>query len=268
MKNILVLIHDDAGQEARLQAGLDLTRLVSGYMTCLDVTIPPPAIMAGDFVDGQGMSLLLQEERTREKANRETLERRLAVEDVAWDWIDATGDLANCLGRAAGLADMIVVNRRLDGYPVPDMRSVAADLFVKADRPVLAVPDTLRHLAVDHALVLWDGSPCAVSALRAALPLLKLSTSVVLFEAGDGSVRTPAEDAVAYLARECIAAQIHRKPARRFEASDLILEEARSGSHDFIVMGGFGHLRFVEGLFGGVSRAMLTHSPLPLLMAH
>ena len=268
MKNILVLIHDDAGQEARFQAGLDLTRLDDGHMTCLDVTVPPPPMVAADMVDGYGVSLLLEDEKARESANRSRVEKRLAVEDVRWTWLEATGPLATCLKEAAGLADVIVVNRQLDGYPVPDMRSVAADLIVRSNRPVLAVPESCRRMAFNNALVLWDGSPCVVAAMRAALPLLKLATRVVLFEVSDGSVRMPAEDAATYLAREAIAVQVRRVAATRFQASDRIFQELTPGSHDYLVMGGFGHLRFIEGLFGGVSRAMLTHSPEPLFMAH
>ena len=37
MKNVLVLIHDDAGQEARLQAALDVVRNLDGHLACLEV---------------------------------------------------------------------------------------------------------------------------------------------------------------------------------------------------------------------------------------
>jgi nucleotide-binding universal stress UspA family protein len=33
-------------------------------------------------------------------------------------------------------------------------------------------------------------------------------------------------------------------------------------------MGGFGHSRVTEALFGGVTRKMLSASPVPLLIAH
>ena len=39
MKTILVLIQDDAGQEARLRAALDVARAVGGRLVCLDVAI-------------------------------------------------------------------------------------------------------------------------------------------------------------------------------------------------------------------------------------
>ena len=41
MKNILLLVHDDAGQEARFQAALDIGRAVEGHLSCLDVTVIP-----------------------------------------------------------------------------------------------------------------------------------------------------------------------------------------------------------------------------------
>ena len=37
---------------------------------------------------------------------------------------------------------------------------------------------------------------------------------------------------------------------------------------DYVVMGGFGHGRLVEAVFGGVSREMLSRSPIPLVIAH
>jgi nucleotide-binding universal stress UspA family protein len=33
-------------------------------------------------------------------------------------------------------------------------------------------------------------------------------------------------------------------------------------------MGGYGHSRLREAIFGGVSRSMLKHSPFPLLLSH
>ena len=42
MKNILALMHDDSGQEARYQVALDVTRALEGHLTCLDLTYIPP----------------------------------------------------------------------------------------------------------------------------------------------------------------------------------------------------------------------------------
>ena len=79
MKNILLLVHDDAGQEARFQASLDVCRALGGHLACLDVAILPK--VTGDMYGATAM--LLADERERESANRTKLESRLAAEDVS-----------------------------------------------------------------------------------------------------------------------------------------------------------------------------------------
>ena len=52
MKTILLLVHDDAGQEARFQAALDVARAVGGHLMCIDVSIMP--MFVGDFYSCAG----------------------------------------------------------------------------------------------------------------------------------------------------------------------------------------------------------------------
>ena len=267
MKNILLLVHDDAGQEARFQAALDLGRALEGHLVCLDVTIVP-ALVGTDYVGDAGFSLLLNDERDREAVNKTRLESRLEHEDLPWEWSEAIGALAPCLKDAADLADVIVVNRQLDDFPLPDMRSVAGELVVGSGKPILAVPDSLKRFDLDSALVAWDGSPASAAALRAAVPLLRRAARVAILEIEDGSVRAPAEEAATYLSRHDIHAEIRRVPAGDSGAADLILDQLADGGFGYLVMGGFGHRRFAEALFGGVTRGMLTRCPVPVFLAH
>ncbi len=46
------------------------------------------------------------------------------------------------------------------------------------------------------------------------------------------------------------------------------MAEIRYRNSDYLVMGGFGHRRFVKALFGGVTRTLLGKSPVPLFLAH
>jgi nucleotide-binding universal stress UspA family protein len=270
MKNILVLIHDDAGQEARLQAALDITRAVEGHLTCLDVAIMQVVPCAG--LGGDGGAMILEYERVAESANKEKLAGRMAGEDVSWDWIDTCGSLELCLEEAAALSDLIVVNRRFDQFPGPDMGRVAAGLVVRSGKPILAVPDTANGFnAAGAALVAWDGSPAASAALAAAAPLLLLAERVTIVEVDDGSVKTPAEEAASYLSRHGIHPRVFRIAPFGSDgdsASDILLGKAKNGTFDYLVMGGFGHSRFVEALLGGVTRNMLARSPIPLFLAH
>jgi len=267
MKNVLVLIHRDVGQEARLQCALDLARAVDGHLTCVDVSILPAT--AGDPTMFGGDAMLIEAEQDREMSNRARTEARLGDEEVPYDWRDVTGDLAVSVRDAAALADIVVLNRELEGTHFPDMVHVVGDVLIKADKPVLAVPQDVRRFnAFGHAMIAWNGSRACSEALRVAAPLLAHAERVTILEVADKTLETPAFEAGEYLSRHGIRPVICRKPASASLASDVILDEVRKGGADYLVMGGFGHSRLSQALFGGVTRDMLRACPVPLLLAN
>jgi nucleotide-binding universal stress UspA family protein len=265
VKNILLLVHDDIGQESRFQAAVDVTRALNGHLKCLEVVslIPWPIDAA------EGASIQLNFQRKMETKNKNNLLNKLAVEGVSWEWIDTTGSISLSIMRELKLIDLIVVNRRLDDYPIPDMDRVVGELVVKSKLPILAVPENTRGVKVaGAALIAWDGSPAVSTALAAAVPLLRLAKTVSLLEVDDGSIQAPATEAAIYLSRHDIKADIIVEDFQLNDAPSLLLAHARSGKFNYVVMGGFGHSRFVEAIFGGVTRLMLDNSPVALFMAH
>lgn len=267
MKTILLMIHDDEGQESRLQVALDATRALDGHLRCLDVSILPAMITAYD--GGTGGAQLLTAEQEREIGNKTRLAARMALEDVRWDWVDVCGQLPAVILDAASLCDLIVVSRRLDDFPLPDMLRAASEIVVKSRAAVLAVPPTCRGFRpTGHALIAWNGSPSAITAMRAALPLLRLASRVTLREYSDGTILVPAEDAAAWLSREGVHAEIKRETFVSDLVADRLCAETRSRRIDYMVLGGFGHSRLREALFGGVTRRLLTESEVPLLLGH
>jgi nucleotide-binding universal stress UspA family protein len=264
MKNILVLVHDDAGQEARLQAALDIARAVQGHLICLDVAAV--ALVAGD-PGASGGAAVIALERESETANKAKIESRIAAEDVPWTWLDATDYLDRALKKAAALADLIVVNRALETQSMPDMQALVSDLVCKARKPVLAVPEGGRGFDTGgQALVAWDGSREAADALCAAVPLLQLAHEVTIVQVEDGEKGVPAEEAATYLSRHGARAILLRLPDGH--AAEMLLVATNSGQFAYLVMGAFGHSRIREFLFGGVTRRLLAESPIPILLAH
>ncbi len=267
MKNILVLMHDDAGQEARFQCALDLARAIGGHLTCLDVAMLP--VMVDDYGVFGATATLIADEQASEAKNRARMQARIASEEIPYDWTDVTGDLAGSLREAAALIDVIVVNRRLESVDYPDMLGAAAGVIVKSGKPVLAVPQAAHRFdASGPALVAWDGSREAEAALRAAVPLLQLAERVTILEIDDGSIRVAAFDAAEYLSRHGVKARILRLSAAIGMPSTIILNEAEAMGAAYVVMGGFGHSRLAEAMLGGVTRRMLRESPVPLFLAH
>lgn len=264
MKTVLLLVHDDEGQEARLRAALDLTRALDGHLTCVDVT--PLPVFAGD-IDGLAQAMILAEERKVEAANKTTVEARLLQEAVSWDWIDATGDFTRCLIREAGLADLIVVNCKRETLLSIEPRGVVAQVLGQARCPVVAIPDTAPGFdAGGPALVAWDGSAPNMATLRATVPLLKLAQSVCLFAVEDGGKGAPAEAAAAYLSRHGVHAEVERVRGEGQKPDAWILSACQARGARYCVMGAFGHGRLSEELFGGVTQRMLDIAELPLVL--
>jgi len=269
MKNVLLLVHDDEGQEARLQAALDLTRALAGHLSCIDVSLMP--VFVGDYYSGYYggacEAQLLADERAREGDNKSRLTERLANEDVPWDWDDTTSTIAEAVLDRALLADIVVLNRRLDKGAMPDMADAASRILMHARVPVLAMPAGARGLGTDRALVAWDGHASSAATLRACVPLLARARQVDILMVRDREERLPPDEAARYLSRYGIHADIRIVPGGETPVDRVILAEAQGLGSDYVVMGAYGRGRLREA-FGGVTRRMLAGAPLPLVLGH
>lgn len=265
MKNVLLLVHQDPGQEARLQAALDLTRGLSGHLTCIDITPFP-------IVFDQGLSLapvFVLDETEREAVNKAELQRRIEAEHISWSWDDLRDDFIPCLIGAASSADVVVLSRKLDNGARPNMRSITSSVLMHTHALIVAVNERSHGMPVDKpVLVAWDGSDQASQALQRALPLLKHALLVTIFQVGDlPKDAIPAQEAATFLERQHVKSEIEIAPASEAVAAEICLAASRIGA-SYCVMGAFGHGRIRETLFGGVTRDMLTKATLPLALAH
>ncbi len=267
MKTILLLVHDDEGQDARLEAALEIVRALDGHLACIDVT--PSPIIAGDLYVGFGEAAIISDERGSEAANKIAVRDRLSREDVDWSWVDATGDIASCVTNRASFSDLILLNRALDDHRVPDMRGIVSRVLGHTHTPIVAMPPSLDRFEFDRALVAWDGRSSAAAALRACVPLLALAARVEIFTAGDARADNDADpaDAAIYLSRYGIATETRMTDRGGDRVDRLIAEECRRWRADYVVMGAYGRGQWCE-VFGGVTKRMLRDSTVPLLMCH
>lgn len=267
MKNILLLVHDDEGQEARLQAALDLCRAVDGHLSCLDVT-PYPVVVSGGYA-GIGDAIVLLDEGDQESENKARLSQRLEHEDVSWDWTDNRGDFATCLSKAASMADLIVLNGGLTLLSGVERRRITTKTVMRSARPVLAVRDSSKGFnPAGRALIAWDGSTPALTTIRSAMPLLKLASDVrVVTVAEEEDAIEKLESLGAYLSRHGIHASLYPVTDPKQRPQDAIQAECRNWGADYCVMGAYGHGTIGE-IFGGVTQTMLAQAEVPLLLGH
>ena len=266
MKNILLLVHEDEGDEARLQVALDVTRATTGHLTCLSIAAGPQDLSSSNL--GCVEAVMLEEARERQSLFEVRLRERLANEDVAWTIIEVTGDPAEKLRKEARWADLVVLSSNAGQKDRAGAGRMAAELVVKSGRPVLAVPSKAAGLDVrGGVLVAWNGSDEAEAALRAAIPLLQLSRQVTLIEVNLPGGALAAEDAARYLSRYGVRVEILPRTSDG-AVSEMILADARRLRPSFIVMGAYGLGRTLDTLLGGVSGSMLRNSEFPLFLSH
>jgi len=263
MKSILLHIDDDPCLDARIQVALDLARRFNGHVTCVQA-IPFVVGMPGDFY-GSLMAELVPvfEERADDLKTR--VEADLGNEDVSWTWVQLHGNPVEQLLKFTNLSDVAVVGccdpLRKGATPL------AGELAIRSRTPVLVVPPTSPRLDCEGPVVVaWDGSPESCRALRAALPLLACASSVTLAtveEEGKREYDLPPTDGAEYLSRHGIRSEIVELPATR-SIAQVLIDAATSRKASCLVMGVYGRPRLQEIVFGGVSRELLAHPPLPL----
>ena len=107
-------------------------------------------------------------------------------------------------------------------------------------------------------------------ALSAAYPLLRHAQKVILLNIVEGGSGIP--ESLDHLARGLkwhdMSVETQSITTPTPVATDGVGRVAADLHADLLVVGGFGHRRLRENLFGGVTRSLLDHAAMPVLMMH
>jgi nucleotide-binding universal stress UspA family protein len=193
----------------------------------------------------------------------------LGVADAAWQV--AEGDAAHCLERLARCHDLLVLGR--DDSHWGSTAGLGA-IVLRARRPCLVLPSSAAAArAFDTVALAWNASAESLRAIHAALPLLARARRVVVLagtpRGGYAEIGwEPPFELAPYLARHGLAAEFHALDGTDAEAPTRLLAATQAHGADLLVLGAYGHSRLDEWVFGGVTRALLEHAPLPLFLLH
>ena len=272
MRSILLHIDDDDCMEARLQIALDLARQFDAHLTCLQAVAYEFGV-AGDLYGTMAAQMTAI---FRENADQvqESLEQRLAAEDVKWEWLRSEGRAADQIAHHAPLNDLVIVGAHNPAGRIDYPSVLASDLAMEVRAPILVAPAGATGIALDRpAMIAWNDSAESARALCAALPMLARASEVHLLWAEErkdrGHFNLPAIDAAKYLARHGIEASIDELHTdRELSVTDILWSASAARNAAFLVMGAYGHSRLRERILGGVTRDMLTDPRLPLLLTH
>lgn len=267
MKSVLLHIFEDEGLDSRMAVALDLCRAHDAHLTCVYVT-PYAAYVGLDPMGGVFASgTLIEGLRAAEDAIRAKVEARLTREDVRWDWQSYDGDPAQTLVSVSSLADLVVLSQvaRSGGINAP--LPIVDQIAVNAGCPVLVVPQGVTRFDATAPIIIgWNASEEAGRAVRGALPLLKMARAVTLVSIGEDDADYPQTEASSYLSHHGLKSDLKSVPESAGPADAVLVDTAKVQGACAVLIGAYGHSRLRETLLGGVTRRLVTASPVPVLL--
>ncbi len=78
----------------------------------------------------------------------------------------------------------------------------------------------------------------------------------------------PSADIALHLARHGVRAEASQTVSNDIDVGDILLSRLSDLGADLVVMGAYGHSRMRELMMGGVTRDLLRHMTIPVLMSH
>ena len=202
------------------------------------------------------------------------LEFRAHAEDARLDheWRCIDGSAESVIALESRCHDILVMGQA--DPTVRDLWTNPHDLLetvlIRSGHPIIAVPYRGSYPNVgQRVLIGWNGAREAARATEAAMPILKAAQRVIVLTVDErrGDALS-VEQLVTFLERHDVAAEARGARSHGAPISDTILSKAIDLQCDLLVIGGYGHSRVREHLFGGPTYSVIEHMSLPVLMSH
>jgi nucleotide-binding universal stress UspA family protein len=267
---ILAVLEHPAATGTLLSAAQRLAVLSgAAHINAMVVRAPPETMLpAGtEALPEQQEAAFRAEEASRVARVRTVFDRWAAAQPSGVDarWIDIDGIAELLVEERGSRADFIVIERPMRHGYATDWRALRAALFA-TDRPILVMP---RHCATDfgrRVAIAWRDDRGAAKAVLSALRCLPECTDMfVLAGARDGDAPPKLPP---ILTEHGIAAALHLLNLGSGTLGAALLRKAHELGADMLVMGAYQHTPLREFLLGGVTRHVLNHAHLPVLLRH
>ena len=289
MRTILVLADGHSMDKTVFNTALAAARLLGAHLEFLHVRVGAgdAAVYTPNVQFASGAALLAafnslnDDAKARSSAalhhfeelcEREAIEiavnpRKRKSSSISASWCEEHNNAVATMNHFARHNDLVVVGRptHSNGLPV----NLVERLLVTSGRPLLIVPEHARKRLTDTVLVCWKETPESARALAVALPLLTKSRRVVIVSVGEerGSPRN-LDHLTQRLEWDGILADARWLPASSIAVEHRLESMATEVDADLVIMGGYGHGRMREIVFGGCTRHFLDQGDRPVLLMH
>jgi nucleotide-binding universal stress UspA family protein len=275
-KTIVAHLHDAASAERVLLSASSLARKFGAHLIGIHAS---PGMVYAPPMGGGGQVISRVQEYDRKvsaelTATFETVTKGQGfVAELRLLRPRDTDDLGAHVLEQSRPCDLIVASQREGLWEMSRILDFPERLVIESGRPVFLVPLAGHSAEADHIMIAWNGKREAARATFDSLPLLKAArrVTVLAIEQTDADVVSqpmPDTSIAAALARHDVNVTLKTMRADKGSIGNAIAEAVRVERADVLVMGAYGHSRMREFVFGGATRHMLKHMPIPVLLAH
>ncbi|MBX4908913.1 MULTISPECIES: universal stress protein [Rhizobium] len=267
--DVIALLPDPASARICLDIAEDAARAINGSMAAAHVGADPERMIAApEEIDLQMLRDM------DEGSPQQRLERVISVFE-SWKKVnpgrsdllldDCRGDLGRCVTSECHESALVVTPY----HGNMDARDAFHDLLFNERKLVLVPPAGCYsgHL-LQRVVIGWkphDHARAAVVAARRWLAVAEHVTVLCVNDKPDGSYQFTARELIAQLGLkgDIVAIRSEGRPV-----AEAILDFAGSVGATCLLIGAFKHSYFLELLLGRVTRYLLSHARLPLMMKH
>jgi nucleotide-binding universal stress UspA family protein len=277
MKTILVPVEQHAFMRSVLDVALLVAKRFGSHIEGLALGPDIPDIVAFDIPSDWAV-LSEKEQQDMVERSREMFESSMlscavtsqpeTPDRVSYSWTDKRLFGESQIGNFGRLFDLIVLGRPGRHHEPPRMTAVEAALF-ESGRPVLLVPPSSPGSIGETIVIAWNGSTETARTVALGLPILSKAKRVIILTLEGWGVDGPTgEELAARLQRHNLAVEAVTRNMPSGTAGEAILEHAAELGADLLFKGAYTQSRLRQMIFGGATSHILTHSKLPIFMAH
>jgi nucleotide-binding universal stress UspA family protein len=270
IRSILVNVDIGTPDSPALRYAIDLAAKFQSRL--IGVAADQPNIAYAGTNGGAAVDLYSLE-RTEIETQLERAEeafRAIVPATVEHQWRAFIADRTTALIQCARVADLLVTGSSTTSAFRQEQSTNLGTLVLSAGRPIIDVSLTAKEARFDRICIGWKDTREARRAVSDALPLIKLAREVVAVTVTEGDMdeeRASLNDLLAWLKLHGISAETDVLPNPE-GFSDVLESNALSRDADLLVIGGYGHSRLREWLFGGVTRSVLGTNTLNRLISN
>lgn len=265
------MLYRPASANGVLAAAACLADLTDGaHVNVLAARVPPAStIMATEEVLTRGTETRLRAQETARvaalKAIFDAWNATARRPNGAIEWFESEAVAGGLIAEWGKRADIIVMERPGSRDRGTIWRALPAALF-ETDRPVLIVPPGPATTFGRRIAIAWRDDPHATRAVLSALRYAGQAAEFHLLAGVRPGAQKPAIPEI--LVEHGIAADLQTIPIGAAPFGATLLARAHAIGADMLVMGAYAHSPLRELILGGVTRHVIAHTDLPVLMRH